>query len=277
LADYRRIVGPAARAILDPGVPVTEDVELRERGDVVLEDGVLFRRLTFSRRGAWEQVPMLVLIPVGATGTSVLWVDGQGKGALYDSEGKLIPQVRKLLAAKVIVAAIDPFLTGEYLQNGQSPQITVNAKFSGYTFGYNRSVLAQRVHDILTGVAALKRQPGVREVRLIGTGDAGPWALLARALATQEIERAVADLRSFSFERIPEMTDPMMLPGALRYGGIGGLAAIGAPAPLMLAGVKDAVATELQPLTAAYEAAGAKVQYQREPLTADQAVEYVLK
>ena len=45
----------------------------------------------------------------------------------------------------------------------------------------------------------------------------------------------------------------------------------------MLAGVKDAVAAELQPLSAAYEAAGAKVQYQREPLTADQAVEYVLK
>jgi hypothetical protein len=214
-------------------------VELRERGDVVLEDGVLFRRLTFSRRGAWEQVPMLVLIPSGATGTSVLWVDSQGKAALYDTEGKLVPQVQKLLAAKIVVAAIDPFLTGEYLQNGQAPQITVNPKFAGYTWGYNRSVLAQRVHDILTAVAALKRQPGVREVRLIGTGEAGPWALLARALAPQEIERAAVDLRSFSFERIPEMNDPMMLPGALRYGGIGGLAAIAAPAPLMVAGLND--------------------------------------
>ena len=52
---------------------------------------------------------------------------------------------------------------------------------------------------------------------------AGVWALLSRALAGDAIARASIDLDGFDFAGIEDPFDAMMLPGAVKYGGIGGL------------------------------------------------------
>ncbi len=60
---------------------------------------------------------------------------------------------------------------------------------AGFTFGYNRSLLANRVHDILTAVAFVKGHEKTKTVDLLGIDKAGPWVLLARArgcVATQQ-------------------------------------------------------------------------------------------
>ena len=70
-------------------------------------------------------------------------------------------------------------------------------------------------------VFAKSRQPSA--VHLVAFDRAGVWALLSRALAGDAITRASIDLDGFDFEAIEDPFDPMMLPGAVKYGGIGGL------------------------------------------------------
>ena len=59
-----------------------------------------------------------------------------------------------------------------------------------------------------------------KPVKVIGFSDAGPAALLACAIASDHVTRAAIDLNQFDFDQISRDTDPMLLPGALKYGGI---------------------------------------------------------
>ena len=54
------------------------------------------------------------------------------------------------------------------------------AGFPGYTFCYNRPLLAERVRDVLTVLAASLARPEIRSVRLVATGDAGASTRLPR-------------------------------------------------------------------------------------------------
>ncbi len=99
----------------------------------------------------------------------------------------------------------------------------VNSKYGGYTFAFNRPVIANRVHDILTAVAGLKKNEQVQKIELVGTGDAGPCVLLVAALLGDKISGVMADARGLSYESVPPNTDALFLPGALKYGGLGGL------------------------------------------------------
>jgi hypothetical protein len=59
-------------------------------------------------------------------------------------------------------------------------------------------------------------------VKLAGFAGSGVEALIGRCLAGDAIDRAVIDLDQFDFDRVTEDVDPMLLPGALKYGGVGG-------------------------------------------------------
>ena len=110
----------------------------------------------------------------------------------------------------------------------------VNEGYAGYTFGYNRPLLANRVHDILTAVAMAKGHEKTKAVELVGWEKAGPWVLLARGLCGSAVERTAADLNRFRFDKVRQVTDEMMLPGALKYGGLPALTALSAPHELFL-------------------------------------------
>lgn len=254
LAEFRRIVGTAARVMLDGGVPAAGAVELAnldtaDRGDYELRKG------TCGRKGAGEQVLAVTLVPQEFSGTLVIWLDGQGKSHLFDAAGSPIPAVQKLLDRKLAVASADLFLTGEYLTGDDPPTYPVQANFPGYTFCYNRPLVSHRVHDILTLIGAARAHPDVKQIHLVATGAAGPWAVLACGLAGSALATTTVDLGGFTFARVTEPTDPMLLPGALRYGDIGGLAALAAPSRLTIYGAAES-APQLAALRAVYAAAG---------------------
>jgi hypothetical protein len=98
-------------------------------------------------------------------------------------------------------------------------------KYAGYYYGYNRSTFANRVHDVLTTIAYAGRAD-TRELYVIGTGGGGLWALTARALAGPAVKRAAVDLGGFDFDQITSVDDERLLPGALKYGGVLGIAAL---------------------------------------------------
>ena len=196
---------------------------------------------------------------------------------MYDSKGEPIPAVKRLLNAGIRVASADVFLTGEFVEPGKLPRYpAVNETYHGYTFGYNRPVLSNRVRDILTFLRYLQKQDP-KTIHLVGTGKAGLWVLMARAVAAGKLGRTIVDLRGVGFENVHSAADPMFLPGALKYGGIGGLAALAAPGELTVAGIRGVSPRELKPLKRVYRAAGGRLVLEDEGLTADMATEKLLR
>jgi hypothetical protein len=191
---------------------------------------VTVRGLLLGRRGQGEQVPALWIEGKTFNGTVVVWIDPAGKASTM-SEGKLTADVRAILDRGAAILAVDVFGTGELTLD---KPMTINARFAGYTFGYNRPLVSQRAHDILTAVAVARKQEGAKRVHLLGRGKAGPWVLLARGLCGDAVARTAADMDRFRFEKVRATTDEMMLPGALRYGGLPALAALAAPGELLV-------------------------------------------
>jgi hypothetical protein len=83
---------------------------------------------------------------------------------------------------------------------------------------YNRTDDANRVQDILTALAWLKRRPGVRRVSLVGLEQAGLWCLLAQALAPG-LDAVVADADAFATERDEPYLDRVFIPLLRSVGG----------------------------------------------------------
>jgi dienelactone hydrolase len=153
----------------------------------------------------------------------------------------------------------------------------VDRIFSGFTFGYNRPLLANRVHDIVTAVAWVKEDLNADKVYIVGFGSAGPWALLASALCGDKVARTAVDLNQFRFEKVTESKDDMMLPGALKYGGLPGCAALCTPGELLIHNTKDCGSMEVA--VAAFKAAGAtkRFQQQEEKAETTKVLEWLLR
>jgi hypothetical protein len=223
--EYRRVVGVALRALVVDRLPGPDAVvasNLREFPG----DGASIRRATLGRAGAREQIPVVALVPWRWDGAVVVWAHPRGKASLFDAGGRPVPAVARLLEKRVAVVAGDVFLTGEFHPPGKTtPAPWFEQKhhkdlpFAGFFYGYNRSVLANRARDLLTVLGWARFG---KAVHLVAFEEAGPWALLARALAGDAVQRAALDLRGFDFEQVTKVDDPMMLPGALKYGGVHG-------------------------------------------------------
>jgi dienelactone hydrolase len=228
LGEYRRVVGAALRVMIHDQLPQAEEVAAKEVGDQEERDGVLVRRLLLRRKGHHEQVPALGLRGPKFDGRVVVWVHPEGKASLWH-EGRLVPAARAALDGGAAILAPDVLRTGESAAAKAEP---VNATYAGFTFGYNRPLLAERVHDILTAVAFARGHEKTKAVHLAGFEAAGPWVLLARALCGDAVARTAADVNQFRFDEVRDVNDPMMLPGAVKYGGLPALTGLIAPAEL---------------------------------------------
>jgi hypothetical protein len=250
LGQFRRVVGTALRVMIHDKLPEPAEVTRTPVGDVEVRDGIGWSRFFLSRKGQKEQVPALLLKAPKSNGTVVVWVHPAGKSSLMEG-GKLVPAARRILNGKADILAVDVFRTGE-LQGANPP--AVDPKFAGFTFGYNRPHLAERVHDILSAVACARGVKGTKTVQLVGLEQAGPWVVLARTLCGDAVGRTAADLNSFRFDKVESTADEMMLPGALKYDGLPALAALAAPGELLLHNTEGTgVAAWVKP---AYQAAG---------------------
>jgi dienelactone hydrolase len=149
------------------------------------------------------------------------------------------------------------------LGDGESASLPVDEErhgtFVGYTFGYNRTLFAERVGDLLLTLRLASR--GGRSVALWGAGDAALCTLGAAALAGERVDRVALALDR-DFAEIETLDDPDLLPGALRWGGVPHFAALIAPTPLLLLGLDEVPVV----VRDAYAAAGApdEVRAQRE-------------
>ncbi|QVL31466.1 hypothetical protein KIH39_21860 [Telmatocola sphagniphila] len=207
-----------------------------------LADGTRVHKIIVGRKNEKDAIPCVGLVPVGYQGTGVIWVHPKGKASLFDEKGEPVAEVKALLAKQIAVMSFDSFLTGELASD---KPYTVDKVYAGFTFGYNRSILANRVHDTLTALSLVKNMIQPKRVFLVGWESAGPQVVIARALAGDAVERTAADLNQFQFEKISAMNDANLLPGALKYGGLSGMLALCVSNELLVYNPSDANVTAL--------------------------------
>lgn len=257
LAEYRRVVGGAVDVLIGRGLPPDGTVEFeksseQDRGDYREFTGLL----RHTAKG--EELPLVFLLPGNWNKQVVIWIDEAGKAGLYGTNGSLKPEVSKLLAGGMAVAGADLFYQGEFLADAgakvSNRLVNTEREFAGFTYGYNHPLFSQRVHDILSMVSFVKHHHGDQQrVHLVGLDGAGPWVAAASAQAGDAVDRVVVDTAGFRFRNLTHYADANFLPGAVKYGDLPGLLALGAPRRLWLAG-EGSEPSEL--IRSAYQAAG---------------------
>lgn len=226
--QFRAVVAPALKAMLVTEYPTS--IVVRKGPLESKPDGVTMHRAAFGRMNESDAVPGVGIFSAKFAGEKVVvWIDPKGKQSLFQDD-KLVAAARTLVDAGFAIVSLDPLGTGELAIKNPTP---VNKTYAGFTYGYNRSLLAHRVHDILTALAFAKTMLKAKTVHLVGWGEAGPWTVLAKAMAGNVVDKLAADLNQFRFDAITETGDPMMLPGAVKYGGMPAFLALCAPGAVL--------------------------------------------
>ncbi len=237
--SFRREYGGPIRAIIGRTMDDAGSVEWipnsRERNDSYAMTAGLIRNVTYH-----EELPTLLLIPDIVKRTPVIWVDSFGKSGVLSKNGNPSDSSQKLLNAGVPVIGVDLMYQGEFLKDGE--QVTKQRVVSNdrddaaYTYGYNDSLFAQRVHDILTTIRFVQNEFHVSRVDMAGLNGGGLWVGAACAVANGSIDAAAVDTGGFRFDHLLDFRDPNFLPGGAKYGDLPGMIALHSPYPLWLGG-----------------------------------------
>lgn len=227
-----------------------------------------------------EEVPVVFHYPKEWNGQTVIWVTGQGKQALYEADGSLQADLKKLVDGGATVVGVDLLYQGEFTTNSQPITRTGKVKnpreAAAYTFGYNHTVFAQRVHDLLSVIQFIKthERPSKR-LDIVGLDGAGPLVAAARAQSGGAIDRAVIDTAGFRFGQVLDIHSPDFLPGGAKYGDLPGFLALGKPGNLHVAGETE---QSLALVKARYALAPGKPKFtlaKSKTLTSDAAVRWL--
>ena len=268
--ERRQVVGAALEAMITDHLPRPEDVEMVVKGEPKEVGSIHTATIIISSKGQGEAVRAMGMMPANCNGSGIIWVHPDGIASAY-KDGAFTADAQKALDGGAAILAIEPFRTGA---NAAAPP-PVNKNYAGYTFGYNRPLVAERIHDILTAVAfAQQHKDKVKTIHLAGFGKAGPWVALARGLCGDAVARTAADANQFDFAGIKSMDDEMMLPGGLKYGGMGSLIALSAPHELLLHNAKGISSASLD---AAYHRQPKNLRREEKQLSTSDVIGWLLR
>jgi hypothetical protein len=259
VAEWRRfktIVGGAVDAIVGAGVPAPDQIVFEEAGRGA-GDGHTVIAGWVRNASQRSELPVRLLVPDAAGSRLCVWLSPVGTAGLWADDRKPRPEITSLLRAGVTVLGVDLLGQGAFLAGGTPPEQTRLVdnprEVAAFTFGYNHSLFAQRVHDVLTAVGFARTRCTGATVALVGLAGAGPWAAAALAQAGAAVCHAAIDSGGFRFGDVADIRSPDFLPGGAKYFDLPGMLALGAPTPLWIAGER---AGALTVAAAAYRAAG---------------------
>jgi hypothetical protein len=270
LAEFRKVVGGALRAMVGP-LPNKDEVIVHAGPKVGKMGDYAVHKPEFGRRFEGDRIVSVGVVAPDGDGEVAIWVHPRGKASLFE-DGKLVPAAQALLDKKISIMAIDVLQVGE--QAGEKR--AVNKQYAGYTFGYNRPLFADQVRDIVTAVGMAKSVIRAKKIHLIGWEKMGPAVIMAKAISGDAVERTAADMSGFRFDAIEKTDDPMLLPGAVKYGGLPAFTALCAPGEIFL---HNAGTSSGKIAKSAYDAANAgdKLKRQSQPATAGEIVEWLAR
>ena len=238
LKEYRAVHGVGwnvliNRRLRDAGRVEWELADKEREGEVIRMTGTL-RNTTHD-----EELPVVWLYPTQWAGRTAIHLSDQGKAGLVPA------QVKPLLDQGIAVVGVDLLYQGEFLADGKAParaRVVKNPReFAGFTFGYNDTLFARRVHDVLTVATFIDnynahgRRNDVLDLIALDETTA-PIALAARAVAGAAIQNLAVNTGGFRFARLTDFRHPSFIPGAVKYGDVPGLVALNAPQATWVAG-----------------------------------------
>ena len=198
-------------------------------------DGLMIVKSTVHNHRDKEDVPCAFIGPKPDkwNGTAVLWLSGKGAQGVVDAPSA---EIKKLLDAGTAIACPTLYLEGAT----QQPMNPVKSKdethrdwqwAACYTYGYNPTLVAHRVHDAMTVLAMMRNHPHHKPGKVIiaGGDGAGIVAALTAALAGENVQGAVIDSEGFRFASLNDQWHPMFVPGAVKYGDVPGVLLLCAP------------------------------------------------
>jgi dienelactone hydrolase len=243
--NWQKTVGAALEVVLGRTLAEAGEVEwdMLKKSDrgAWLEMSGLLRNKTHG-----EELPVVFCHPKDWNGTTVVWLGENGKSTLYTGDS-LQADVQKLVDSGVTVLGVDLLYQGEFLADGkpltQTGRVKNTRESAAYTFGYNHSVFAQRVHDVLSVVRFIKtNERPTKQLAVVGLEGTGPIVAAARAVSGDAIQRAVIDTQGFRLGKVLNIHDPNFLPGGAKYGDVPGMLSVAASAQTLLIGEKEAIA-----------------------------------
>jgi hypothetical protein len=235
-AALRKVIGGAWETIIGRAVPAPDNVSF-ELGRKEERLGHLFMEGVTTFTPAKEQVRASFLYPEKWNGSAVLWLSLDGPASVLDGATPK-PAAQKLLDAGIAIACPELYLQGatETPKAGDNLKAKPNdfREFSGYTYGYNPTLLARRVHDAMSMTVMMLNHPDrkAQRVLLAGTDRAGPVALAAAVMLRDRLAGAAVDLQGFTFDSLGSVWDVNFVPGAVKYGDVKGLLKLCAPLKL---------------------------------------------
>lgn len=288
LTQARQVIGGALEVMIGRGAANGDDVEFELVGKEERAGHVAMSGLVRNKRFD-EEVPANFLFPENWNGRAAIWVFPNGKAGLH-ANGAVRPEAQQLLDAGVAVMSPDLWRQGEFLNEGEDIEENDKVQYPGdtskpgstwrlssvYYYGYNDSIFSRRVHDILNCVAFVRNHPkwDVKHVSLIGLDGAGHWAAAARAVLGGEIDAAAISTNGFRFENLESDWSADFLPGAVKYGDVGGFLTLSAPDRLWLI---DGDETLRENVKAAYAAADANDNLKTSAAADGAVVEFLLE
>lgn len=95
-----------------------------------------------------------------------------------------------------------------------------------YFYGYNDSNFTRRAQEVAAAVTMAANHPDwrVTKITVQGEGETAAVALAAKLLVGEAINELEIDLKGFRFEEVTDFQDDNMVPGAVKYGDVEGLA-----------------------------------------------------
>jgi len=259
LAKWREVVGGAVETMVGGSLSPESDFEIKNHASSAVGNSQqLTGLLSVKSRGA--ELPAVLLQPNDWKGRAVIWFSEQGKAGLFGDDGSPSGDVKRLLDSGIAVFGVDLLSQGEFLPQGEPVEknrVVKNPReFAGYTYGYNYSLLAERVQDVLSMIAFVKTNPHKpKSVEVIALDGTAPIAAAALARCDGAVNRAAIDTRGFRFGKLTDYRDASFLPGGAKYGDLPGLLSLAAPTTLWVAGETGESAALAKKV---YAAAGAR-------------------
>ena len=238
---FQSLAAPAWDALIGRKLPAAKELaydqtDKVDQGDWIRMGGMLRSNVR------QEETPVLFFYPKKWNGRVAIWITDQGKDGICDDAGQPAIAVRELLSSGTAIASADLIYQGEFLSSGtkfeKTRRVENTRESAAYTFGYNSTVFAQRVHDVLSLIAFSQshdRQP--KRLDLVGLDPiTGPVVAAARLQAGEAIGKSVINTHGFRFGQVTDLHDVHFQPGGAKYADLPGLLAAAGTSPLLLAG-----------------------------------------
>lgn len=254
LRSTQALLADAFRVLIGRDLPGAKDLAVQTGTKSRMEKATASQIVIRNNRDG-EEVSALLLTPDQSRGQTVIWLTPPATAPNLED-----PFVKRLVAegcAVVLPRLFGPDLKGnpQAVQPGDATPGNEWQRSPVYYYGYNPSLFAKRVHDLLTCLAFLKTQPAWKNqpIGLAGLHGTGHFALAALAVTPNAVNSALVEADGFRFSKLNDSWQADFLPGAAKYGDLPGLAVLRVPQRLWLSG---ADAELKQKATAAYRLAG---------------------